>query len=776
MADRGVEAISYERELGSVSGPPRFHKRPAKTAGSLQLHTDTVRRTALLDWRLAHQDESVVTIFAPAGYGKSTLLAQFAEQDRRPVTLISLEEADNDPVALVTHLAAALDQTANVDPAVLKRLRRPAISLWSTVVPQLGGLLASIERPFVLALDDLHLLRDRDCLDIIAVLCGYIPQGSQLMLAGREEPPLHLARLRAEGRLAGVRREQLAFDATEAQLLLSAAGTNLTESEVTELTQQAEGWPAGLYLTALSLRDGGAVDRGAPYRAAGTDRYIADYLREEILSRVTPDEVEFLTRTAVLDRMCASLCDAVLERTGSAAMLESLERSNRFVVALDSHDEWYRYHHLFGDLLARELESREPDVTPILKRRAADWYEGHGFPEAAIDYAFAYDDHQRAARLVTACVPAAYQSGRLETTCRWVDRIEQAGLLDQYPSIAVHGAWTHGLTGNPAKADRWATVAERSSGEESLPDGSPTIESWVATLSATMCRHGVEKMQADARRALDESADRSFLRPIASVMLGIAVMLAGDAQRADDLLAEAVDVAKELGEHDEHSLALAERSLLAAAHGDFASAEQLAEEAERVILDAGQDDYLTSAVTYAALGKAYLHRRDLPRARAHFARADRMRPLLTHFIPFLAVQVRLELIRARIAEGDAGGALVLQQEVDQLLRTVPALGLLVEQACELREQVKTMRDLGGDWAPLLTEAELRVLPLLATHLTMAEIAERQYVSRATVKTQAISIYRKLAVTKRSEAVERAVELGMIDSAAIPRGRTFALPG
>ena len=222
--------------------------------------------------------------------------------------------------------------------------------------------------------------------------------------------------------------------------------------------------------------------------------------------------------------------------------------------------------------------------------------------------------------------------------------------------------------------------------------------------------------------------------------------------------------------HDDRSIALAERSLLAAAHGDFASAEQLAQDAHRVVVDAGLDEYLTSAITYAALGRVFLHRRDLPRARAQLARADRLRPLLTYFMPFLGVQVRLELLRERVALGDPAGAAILQRELDRLLRRVPALGVLADQAGELRDQVSALHAIAGDWAGLLTEAELRVLPLLATHLTIAEIAQRQYVSRGTVKTETISIYRKLDVTKRGEAVERAAAIGLIDSAAVPPAR------
>jgi LuxR family transcriptional regulator, maltose regulon positive regulatory protein len=730
----------------------------------------------LLDRLREQQTVPVVTIFAPAGYGKSTLLAQVAASDERPLSLISLEEADNDPKVLVVHLAEALDRIASVPAAVLDKLRRAGTSLSSTSVPLLGAAWASIERPALLAIDDLHLLSERDSLHVVAAMCGYVPQGSQLMLAGREEPPLQIARIRAERRLTELGRKDLALDAAEAGALLSAAGVELSEQDVTKLTSQTEGWAAGLYLIALSLRDGGDLDRDEISAPAGPDHYIADYLRLEILSRSTPGEVEFLTRTAVLERMCGPLCDAILERTGSAAMLEELARSNQFLVPLDHRREWYRYHHLFRDMLLHELELREPGVMPILTRRAADWCEQHGLPEGALEYAFAGEEFERAAQLVMACAVPAYQSGRLQTARKWVARLEEAHLLERYPAIAVLGVWGAGAGGDPVEAERLAAIAERSSSEEQPPDGSPTIEPWVRAIRAQMCRHGVEQMRGDAERARELAPTWSFVQSVAALAHGMAFVLAGDNDQADRVLAEAAEVSEHLGQNGQLSFAVAERSLLATAKGDSASADRLAQEAQRIVLDADLEEYMTSAATYVALGKTAQHNRDLPSAEEHFASANRLRPRVTYFLPYLAVQTRLELAVAHVANGDPGGGRILLGEVDQLLRRTPELGVLVEQANELRRQIDEMRELGGDSTPLLTEAELRVLPLLATHLTFAEIAQRNYVSRATIKTQAISIYRKLDATKRSEAVARGVELGLIDSAAMPQARDFDLSG
>jgi len=765
-AGRGGDARSTAADGG----------RPLQRPGFPVLHPDLITRTALLEWFSAHQSEPIVAVFAPAGYGKTTLLGQAAQADARTFTWVSLEAGDNDPIVLVEHVAHALARIAKVGRTAIEALRFPASALWSTIVPRLAAAFASADARAVIVLDDVHVLHDPECLDVVAALCACVPERSQVVLAGREEPELGLARLRGEHRLAELGTHELALDPIEAEALLSAAGVDIPGAEVAELARRTEGWAAGLHLTALSVREGAALHRKAAPAAISASGHIADYLRSEVLTRLHEREVEFLTRTAVLERMCGPLCDTVLEQPGSAAMLESLMRSNDFVVEHNSGGGWYRYHHLFRELLAHELEQREPDVVPLLNRRAAAWHEDNGALEPAIEYAFAGGDLEHAASLVTARAMEIYASGRLESWRAWLDRLNQPGLLERHPQLAIFGAWAHGLSGEPAEAERWANAAELGVSEGPLLDGSTTIEPWVATLRASMCRHGMEHMRADAQRALDLVPAWSFWRPTASLLLGMSLVLSGDDGRADEVFADTVEMAKELGMNGDRSIALAGRSLLAGARGDARGAEHFAKAARGVVVDSGLDECMTSAITYAALGRVALDRRDLAQAQEEFARAERLRPLLTWFMPTLAVQVRLELVRDRLARADPVGARPLVREIDHLLRRIPALGALAEQAAELSGQVDLMRTFSGNTATLLTDAELRVLALLCTHLSIGEIAERQFVSRATVKTQAISIYRKLEVTSRSEAVERAAEIGLVDSAVVPPTRDFNLTG
>ena len=245
-------------------------------------------------------------------------------------------------------------------------------STWTTARPAVGTALARFEQPIVLVLDDLHLVANPACLDVLAELVRYVPAGSQIAVTSREAPALPLARWRSQGWVQEIGVADLRLDEQEAGLLLEAAGVELDAAQVSELTERTEGWPAGLYLAALSLQAGAAAARRR--RAlTGNDRFVSEYFRFELLSRLPPDEAQFLMYTSVLDRMCGGLCDAVLETTGSAETLARLGGTNGFVVPLDRTGEWYRYHHLFGQLLRDELERSEPELVSELNRRAMAW-------------------------------------------------------------------------------------------------------------------------------------------------------------------------------------------------------------------------------------------------------------------------------------------------------------------------------------------------------------------------------------------------------------------
>jgi LuxR family maltose regulon positive regulatory protein len=717
-----------------------------------------VPRGNLLDQLEASAARPVVAVCAPAGYGKTVLAAAWAKRDSRPFVWLSIDRHDNDPAVLLTYLAVGLDRVEPIDPAVFAALASRGASITQTVVPRLGAALSSKALPVVVVLDDVHLLHDQEGLHALSVLVDHLPQGSQLAVISRDEPPLPLARWRAEGRLAELGPGELAMDPLEAGRLLAAARVELPDGEVAELTRRTEGWPVALYLAALSIK-AQAPRNGDGVGLSGRDRFLADYLQSVLLSRLSPTEVQFLTRTAVLDRLSGPLCDAVLDTSGSAAVLASLERSNLLVVPLDRQREWYRYHHLFQELLREELERSEPELVRELTLRAARWCQRHGLAEAAIDYAIDAGDADLVARGVEQVAISVYRSGRLATVQRWFDWFNDRGLIQQYPAVAMLGAWVQALGGHAAAAERWAAAAEQGSYEGMLPDGS-SIEGWRALLRAKLCRHGVRQMRADAELALTLIPVGSLWRAPAELLLGISHLLAGDLGVADRVLAEAFEVAQDTGATVAASVALAERAILAIGRQDWQVAETLVEQARSVISRAHLEECVTSLVLYAAGARVAIHQGSLDQAEQDLARARQLRPQATHALPYYSVQARLELARAHLALADMGAAQGVLREVEDLLRWRPDLGTLGRQASQLRSQLDQLR---GDaiGAATLTTAELRLLPLLGTHLSFREIGQRLYLSQHTVKSHAMSIYHKLGVSSRGQAVQRVQEIGLL---------------
>jgi LuxR family maltose regulon positive regulatory protein len=597
-----------------------------------------------------------------------------------------------------------------------------------------------------------HVLRSRPALDAVAALIRNLPAGSTVALGSRREPALRLARLRSEGRLLEIGADELAFTRREANAVVREAGLGVPEARIAELERQTEGWPAGLYLAALSLRLG-----ADPTEFGGDDRFVADFLQTEHLDGLTPVELRFVLRTSVLERMSAELCDAVLERSDSGRRLEALERSNLFLVPLDRHRSWYRYRRLFRECLLAELQRREPDLVPALNRRAADWCDAHGLPDAAVDYAAAAGDADRVAALVARLGLPAYHAGRIAPIERALRLLDDDPSLERHADACVVGSWLHAVRGRPLDAQRWADLAEGAAGR------GRGIEPQLALLRAVRCRDGAERMLADATAAVDKLGSGSPWRPTALFVLGAAHLLAGDPDRADAGFSDAVEAAESARAPGLQAVALSERSLLAGARGAQVDAEAFALQVRTAAGGRQLGPSVTSAMELAAAARVALRRGDRDAGRADLARADRLRPLLTHAIPWLSVQTRLELARAHLVLADTAAARSLLLEVDEVLRRRPGLGVLVDEAAELRRQVHALDEPAGRWASSLTAAELRLLPLLATHLSFQEIGEQLFVSRNTVKTQAISVYRKFGVSNRSGAIERAVALGLVEA-------------
>jgi LuxR family maltose regulon positive regulatory protein len=705
------------------------------------------------------REAPIVAVFAGPGYGKTTLMAQWADADEQPFAWVSLDDRDNDPIVLLSYIAVAIDRVQPVPPGVFEALSSPAAVVETVLVPRLGAALSRMTIPMVLVLDDVHVLENRECLDAIAALVSHLPAGSQIALVGRGEPKLPLVRLRAQRDVQDVGPVDLAFNARDADVLLRDTGVDLPEEEVVGLVARTEGWPIGLYLAALSIETG--VEPALAAAAGRGDAVLADYLRAELLDRQPRKIASFLLRTSVLDEMCGPICDAILAETGSARTLESLERDNLLITPIDRRQEWFSYHQLFRDLLLSELHRREPELLPELRRRAAQWCEENDQPEAALDYAQAAGDDDRAARLFVPVGVPVWSSGRRTTVTRWLDWFDRAGLIDRYPIVALTGAFSSAVIGDAERALRLASAGDGGLQGEVYADGVTPAEAYAAVVRAAICREGLQGMRIDAGHARDTTPESSPFRSTALVASGVVNLMAGDNETADADFADAVEVGSRLSVAGTVPIALAERSILAIARGDWESAERLARQARSQVRERHLDDYPTSALAYAVSARLALHRGGQADASDDLVRAQRLRPQLTYALPWLAVQARLELADAYLALADPAGARTVLREVDGILRHRPDLGVLVTHAADAKARLEDMR-VTSPGVSTLTSAELRVLPLLATHLTLPEIGERLFVSRHTVKSQAISVYRKLGVSNRGEAVARSQELGLLE--------------
>jgi LuxR family maltose regulon positive regulatory protein len=725
------------------------------------LRPDTVSRTALVNRLRAASDRLAVCI-APAGYGKTTLLAQWAGRDPRPFAWVSVDERDNNPAVLLQSVGAAVDRVEPLKDDVASALHRPGKSVWSHAAPRLASAVAGVAQPFVLVLDEVDLL-DGDAIKAVALLIEHIPDGSVIAITGRVVPRLPISRLRARGLVLEIEAADLALSAREIRLVLQHTDVDLAEIDVDVVAHSTEGWSAGVYMTGLAFTQGRDAHSSAAFR--GDDRYVAEYFDSEYLSQLTPRQRAFLRRTSVFERLCGGLCDAVLERSGSARELASIQRANLFLVPLDDHGEWYRYHRLFRDFLQRELAEREPGRVRDLHRRAADWFEANGFAEEALNHAYSSGDAERAARILTKIVMPAYHAGRVTEVEGWLERFDDDQLLERCPGVAVHGSRVYALQGRQADAERWLSAAERRLARARNMRGSDLVSGAASVVRAWLCHDGADQMRVDAELALAKLPQNNQWRPSALLLQAVSFVLTGD-DHADAALAEVADAATRLGSTEPLVLALAERALLAAESGDYAAAADLAAKAETEVEAHGLETYAANSLRLIASARAKLREGKWQRARSDLDDAERLIPLVTSALPWLAVQTRLELARVYLAMRDAGQARTRLAEALSIVAADPGLDFLRRTCASLMSDLQGV-EASSHGTSGLTDAELRLLPLLATHLSFREIGEKLFVSRNTIKTQAISVYRKLGVSSRSEAIDQATALGLVPGSALP---------
>jgi LuxR family maltose regulon positive regulatory protein len=701
---------------------------------------------------------------APAGFGKTTLLAQWTAVGAGRVAWVSVDEGDNDPARFWMYVVEAFRTVESaVGGAAMATLQRTGADLHRVVLPGLLNELSTVGAPVVLVLDDYHLVTNATCHQTLGFFLDHLPAGVHVVLSTRVDPPLPLARMRARGELAELRVADLQFTDEEASELLNGAmELQLAADDVERLAERTEGWAAGLVLAGLSLR--GRQDASTFIASfQGSNRHIADYLAGEVLQHQPEAVRRFLLRTSVLERLSGPLCDAVLQTEGSTELLRELERSNLFLVPLDDRREWYRYHSLFGQLLRLELDRRDAALLPELHRRAATWYRDAGNVEEAIGHASAAGELTEAGALIARHWLTYWRRGRRIAVARWLDGLPEEAIAVS-PPVAFVAAWIGGFSGaSKQETERWLAAVEDATWKGALPEGISSLAFGAALTRGAAVFDDVGRSVRAARRALELAGPQpSPFYWMAQAALGHALYLSGQPGQARPQLEELTARVSAAAQPYAVVTALAVQSLTADDQDDDRAAAALAWRAAVITETYGLDAEPLCGIVHLALGRALVRHGRLAEAEERLGRA-----LELVGIDSMAVHracALLLLASVRHGRGDLPGARALVEQARELIDWFVDPGMLPA----LLEQIETA--LGSrprrriQAATPLTERELAVLRLLPTRLSTREIGRQLYVSPNTVRSHIQANYRKLEVTTRAEAVAHARELGLISRA------------
>ena len=750
-------------------GAPSSQFEPVLVATKLhvpRLRPGFVSRRELVARLVAERDRKLTLVCAPAGWGKSTLLGEWhaSPDERRPFAWLSLDPGDHDPVRFWSYAIGALRTVRpELGTSGLAALRSAGPDLVDVVVAPLINELAALAAPLVLVLDDYHFVRAEPVHESLAFLLRHMPPTLHLAIASRADPPLPVATLRAAGQVTEIRAADLRFSDTEAVGLLNGSlGLDFDPADVEVLRRRTEGWAAGLQLAALQART--FENRHAFVQDfAGSDRLLGDYLREVIADQ-PPSLRDFLLQTSVLERLCAPICDAVTGRDDGAEQLDAVERSNLFLVSLDPRREWYRYHHLFRELLRHELGRAAPGLPPELHRRASAWHKEEGNVDDAIGHATAAGDFGDAGELIALHWRPVWSQGQFETVVRWIDALPQDAVVADARLCLARG-WAALYLDRPAECDRWRRRAEEAPLPAPLRDGTTSLEEGAAILQAA---HGnlsgdVGGAMAAARRALAHNLDPSspsFV--VANVHLGLATYYAGEPTTAG----AAFETALRSPLADEWASvrlsALGNLAILQVDSGALDRAAETLETTDRAIERFNLNESGFACRSWIARGELLELQGDAAAAEAAFGRAVTLaRRVGSRLVTAHGLLARAALAGRRGAQSEARA---LAREARAVLDGCADVGILggllagTERALQMSARASaTAPAVGAE----LSERELAVLRLLASDLSQREIGSNLYISLNTVKAHTRSIFRKLGVSSRDEAVARGRELTLL---------------
>ena len=733
-----------------------------------------MQRTELIQ-HLTGCTTKLVLVEAPAGYGKSSLVAQWraSPAEGRQFAWVSADSGDNNVVRFWWHLAAALQRACPELKAhdLLSHLRpQPADlpgALPESLLPGLVNELAALSAPVVVALDDYQLISNPECHEQMAFLLMHLPPTAQLVLITRVDPPLPIGRLRTTGDLAEIRMAELRFTATEAgELVRVVSDVQLNEADLGVLLERTEGWPAGVYLAALTLR-GQASPSQFVQQFSGDNRFIVEFLVEEVLSNQPRQIMEFLRRTAILDRFTSSLCDAVLGSANAAGIIDVLERENLFLIASGDDRQWYRYHRLFGQLLRSLLMETEPADVPALHARASRWHRQRGAAGQAITHALAAGDAAGAIAVLAESWPGRMAKGRIDEFQAWLNSIGDDRILAS-PVAAHCAAWCAALSGDRESFTRWLAVIETAGRDGPLPDGMRSLKSSAALLHGVFGFDGIRDMLQSATVSVGLETDpASPWYALARTALGAALYLSGEFDRAVVPLRDAV-LHSNASSTLIRMLACSVSAVVATERGQLDHAQELAATAREIVVSNDLSETPHGAAAYTACGAVSVMRGRPGKARDEFEHALRLRRPWFGISPWVTVDTMLRLTPVLHQLGDPAAAASLLGEAADVLAASPDGA--EAQLFRVRRLEEHLSIRSRSLAEPLTGREEEVLRLLRGSLSLRGIGEELSLSANTIKTHVRAIYRKLDVGSRQEAVERGHAAGILLPAGLAAGQ------
>lgn len=652
---------------------------------------NVVARPRLRETLALGEGRRLTLVSAPAGFGKTTLLAEWLEDrsgDGKPAAWVSLDESDNDPARFLTYLVGALgDVEEEIGEGILASLRSPESPPVEAVVGALVNELAGVPQEITVVLDDYHVIYSEPVHQAVSFLLEHLPENAHLVVSGRTDPPLHLSRLRARDQMTELRAADLRFTTDEATAFLGdVMGLVLSARDVAALEEVTEGWVAALQLAALSMRDREDVS-GFVEAFSGSNRHVLDFLAEEVLERQPEDVRRFLLGTSVLERMSAPLCDALTGRSDGQGMLERLERENLFVVPLDDERRWYRYHHLFADFLRGRLVRESPERADELHLCASGWYEENGLEAEAIRHALSASDpdYERAARLIEGEARQAWGRGEGPTALRWLEALP-AGAKRRRPRLYLEHALDLALTGRPDAAVPFLEEAERVA--ETTGEDRRYLLGFASAIRCYCARLRGDAAQAVelGRRALsllpnEEAARRNF----AAICLGDALRITGDLAAAGEAFTEAVELGRAAGHVYGTLVAMVWHARAQAERGRLREADDALRRALRFVTEQGIELLPAAGVAHIGMGVLLYERNDLDGAERELERgvdlAERTREVSN------LARGYITLSRARWARGDVEGALEMAREAEQVARNSgadPEMSIAADWMARLR--------------------------------------------------------------------------------------------